>query len=367
MDAVVMNQFGPPDVLVFQDVPTPTPGLGDALVRVGVVEVSRTRDVGTRSGAHPFSRAVSLPHVLGGDCAGVVESVGPHADARLVGRRVAVMNTHSCGACPACRAGREYECADLEMIGIHRWGSYAQFVTVPVGSLHALPDDITLGEAAALAAVGPIALQQLRTAAVHDSSTLLVTGATGALATVLMELAAWFGAQVVALTRRRHLIGSGSGRSVLDTGADDLTGRVRDHMCGPGSYAVVDNVCNPGVLDRYFPVLPNGTRIVIPGAIGVPELPVLRVPAGPLYVRSIALIGVRTATAQVTRDFCELVRSGFRVPADLLHEQPLHTAAAAHQAVLDGSAAGHTLLVVDPTLRGDRRRARTTGMSQPRR
>lgn len=148
MDAVVMHRFGPPDVLVLQDVPTPTPGPGEALVRVGVVEVSRTRDVGTRSGQHPFSRSVTLPHVLGGDCAGVVESVGPHADPGLVGRRVAVMNTHTCGRCPACRAGCEYECADLEMIGIHRWGSYAQFVTVPVGNLHALPDDITLSEAA---------------------------------------------------------------------------------------------------------------------------------------------------------------------------------------------------------------------------
>ena len=351
MEAVVMHRFGPPEVLELKDVGTPSPGAGEALVRVGVVEVSRTRDVGTRSGRHPFSRSVTLPHVLGGDCAGVVDSVGAGADPGLVGRRVAVMNTHTCGQCPACRAGLEYECTDLEMIGIHRWGSYAQFVTVPVGNLHALPDDISLSEAAALAAVGPIALQQLRAAELEAGSVLLVTGATGALATVLMELAERFRARVVALSRRPNLVGAVPGRTVLDAGSKELTAQIGEQMAAVGRHAVVDNVCDPDVFDRYFPALANGSRIVISGAIGTPDLPVLRVPAAPLYVRSIALIGVRTATAAVTREFWELVRSGFRVPAELLHEQPLHTAAAAHQAVQSGSSVGHTLLVVDPALR----------------
>ena len=351
MDAVVMHRFGTPDVLEVAEVPTPTPGPGEVLVRVGVVEVSRTRDVGTRSGQHPFSRLVTLPHVLGGDCAGMVDSVGPGVDPDLVGRRVAVMNTHTCGRCAACRAGREHECTDLEMIGIHRWGSYAQFVAAPVSSLHALPQDITLGEAAALAAVGPIALQQLRVAEVAQGSTLLVTGATGALATVLTELASSFGARVLASSRRQNLVRPVPGMTVLDGNSNDLTESIRDHMSGEGRHAVVDNVCDPDVFDRYFPALANGTRIVISGAIASPGLPVLQVPAAPLYVRSIALIGVRTATAQVTHDFWELVRSGFRLPAGLLHEQPLDTAAAAHEAVVRGSAVGHTLLVVDPALR----------------
>ena len=350
MQAVLMREFGAVDVLRVEEVPTPVLGAGEALVRVGAVEVSRTRDLGTRSGRHPFSALVTLPHVLGGDCAGVVELVAAGVDPDLVGRRVAVMNTHTCGRCAACRAGRQHECTKLEMVGIHRWGSYAQFVAVPVSSLHALPDDITLTEAAALAAVGPIALHQLRTAELGTDSTLLVTGGTGALASVLVQLASRFGTRVLALSRRPDLVVPVEGMTVLDARAGDLGERVRGLTDGRGADAVIDNVCDPTVFDRYFPALANGSRIVVSGVIGTPELPVLRVPAAPLYVRSIALIGVRTATSAVTSDFWELVRSGFRLPVGLLHEQPLHAAAAAHEAVMHGRAVGHTLLVVDGAL-----------------
>ena len=93
MRAVVMRGFGDPGVLEIEDVPDPSPQRGEALVRVAAVEVSRTRDVAARSGRHPFSRQITLPHVLGGDFAGVVEAVGDGVDPALAGQRVAAMNS----------------------------------------------------------------------------------------------------------------------------------------------------------------------------------------------------------------------------------------------------------------------------------
>ena len=338
MRAVVMRAFGDPDVLRIEELPTPSPEAGEALVRVAAVEVSRTRDVAVRSGAHPFSRSVTLPHVLGGDFSGVVEAVGDGVDGSLIGQRVAAMNTHTCGACASCRSGRDYECTQLEMVGIHRWGSYAEFTRVPAGSLHVLPDEIDMAEAAALAATGPIALAQMRMASVSESSNLLITGVTGALATVLAALAPRFGARVIGLTRRVGAVSPDLGMTVLDSGRADLTQAILEVTAGKGPDAVIDNVAAADVFDRYFPVLANGARIVISGAIGTPGLPVLRVPAAPLYVRSISLLGVRTATARATLDFWDLVRDGFRLPASLVHEGPLETASAVHDAVINGSA-----------------------------
>lgn len=342
-----MRSFGPPDVLMIEDVETPRPSAGQVLVRVGAVEVSRTRDVASRSGRHPFSQQMSLPHVLGGDFAGVVESVGEGVDAALVGRRVAVMNTSTCGHCLACRSGREYECTELKMIGIHTWGSYAEYAVAPVESLHALPEDIDLVEAAALAATGPIALTQLRTVGAVEGGTLLVTGITGALATVLAALAPRFGAEVLGLTRRPDLVPPALGVQVLNVDREDLTEAIRAATGGRGPAGAIDNVGTPEVFDRYFPVLMNGARVVVSGAIGTAELPTLRVPLVPFYVRSISLVGVRTATAQTTRDFWALVREGFRLPDGLLHEMPIADAARAHEAVIAGSAVGHTVLVVE--------------------
>ena len=350
MRAVVMRAFGDPDVLELEDVPAPQPAAGEALVRVAAVEVSRTRDVAARSGHHPFSRQITLPHVLGGDFAGVVEAVGDGVDPALTGMRVAAMNTHTCGECVACRSGREHECTQLEMVGIHRWGSYAELTRVPAGSLHVLPDGIEMAEAAALAATGPIALEQLRVAAVTSGSDVLITGVTGALATVLAALAPRFGARAIGLSRRVSAVPPSLDITVLDSWREDLTEAILAATGGKGPDAAIDNVAAPDVFDRYFPTLVNGARIVISGAIGTPGLPVLQVPAAPLYIRSISLLGVRTATARTTRDFWDLVRDGFRLPPGLVHEVPLETAAAAHDAVINGTAAGHTVLRVSDTV-----------------
>ena len=347
MLAVLMRAFGSPDVLQLEEVEAPVPGAGEALIRVGAVEVSRTRDVATRSGLHPFSRQVTLPHVLGGDFAGVVESVGVGVNPSLVGRRVAVMNTSTCGRCLACRSGREYECTDLRMVGIHTWGSYAELATAPIRSLHPLPDDIGLTEAAALAATGPIALTQLRMLGAVAGGSVVVTGITGALATVLAALAPQFGAHVIGLTRRAELVPQSLGCTVLNVDREDLAEAIVGASHGGGPVGAIDNVGTPEVFDRYFPVLQNGARIVVSGAIGGAEMPLLRIPLVPLYVRSISLIGVRTATARTTKDFWDLVRDGFRLPEGLLHEMPLAEAARAHSKVLAGAATGHTILTVE--------------------
>ncbi len=351
MRALVMETFGGSDVLQLQDVPIPTPEAGEALVRVGAVEVSRTRDVATRTGRHPFSQQVTLPHVLGGDFAGVVAEVGTGVDGALVGRRVGAMNTHTCGRCVACRSGRDPECTQLRMVGIHSWGSYAEFTRVPVENLHALPDDLGMAQAAALAATGPIALAQLRTAAVTAGTRVLIPGVTGALATVLAALATQMGATVVGLTRRPAEVAPALRLQALDSRREDLGEAILAATDGLGPDCAIDNVSAPDVFDRYFPVLANGANIVISGAIGTPDMPVLRVPAAPLYVRSISLLGVRTATAATTREFWELVNDGFRLPPGLLHETALTEAAAAHDAVLSGSAVGHTVLRVGGDLR----------------
>ncbi|MGT2427424.1 alcohol dehydrogenase catalytic domain-containing protein [Amnibacterium kyonggiense] len=346
MRAIVMRRFGTPGVLHLEEIDRPKPAVGEALVRVAAVEVARTRDVATRGGEHPFSRQVRLPHVLGGDCAGVVAEVGPGGDTGLVGQRVAAMNTHTCGRCAACRAGREYECTELRMVGIHRPGAYADFVAVPTDSLFALPDAIAMTEAAALAATGPIALTQLRTVAVGAGGSVLVPGITGALATTIAALAGRLGVHVVGSTRRPVLAPPGLGVDLLDPAALDFEESLRAAASG-GVDGVIDNVGAPALFDRYFAALRNGSRIVVSGALDEGAAPVVRVPLGALYVRSLALVGVRTATARAVREFWDLVSDGFRLPPGLIRTIPLDQAAQAHELIERGDAVAHTVLVVD--------------------
>ena len=64
MKAVVIREFGPPEVLRLEEVPTPVPGPGEVLIRVKAVSVNRTLDLVVRSGK--YAMPVRLPHVLGG-------------------------------------------------------------------------------------------------------------------------------------------------------------------------------------------------------------------------------------------------------------------------------------------------------------
>lgn len=344
MRAVVIRQFGAPDVMRLENAPTPQAKAGEVVVRVGAVEVSRTRDAGTRSGKHPLSREVTLPHVLGGDFAGVVVAVGDGVDPSLSGTRVGVMNHHVCGHCAACLSGNDNECAELEMVGIHRWGSYAEYTSVHDDQLHVLPAGLDLAEAAALAATGPVGLTQLRTAVAGPDSVILVTGMTGALATVVAALGTALGATIIGLSRRPS--SASHSTLVLDSASPDLAGAILKATDGRKPTAVIDNVCAPDVFEAYFPTLANGARIVVSGAIGTPEMPVLPVPARSLYTRSLALVGVRSHTVPITAEFWQMVHNGFRLPEGLVHEFPLEAVPATHQAILDGTAIGHTILRV---------------------
>jgi L-gulonate 5-dehydrogenase len=347
MRAVVMHEFGSADVLQLEEVPAPSPGPGQVLVRVAAVEVSRTRDVATRTGKHPFSQFVTLPHILGGDFGGEVIEAGEGVDPGLVGRRVAVSNTETCGECEECLSGHEERCADLSLLGIHRRGSYAELAVVAAGNCHPVPDDLSLSEAAALAADGSIAFTQLQVAAVGPGTKLLVTGVSGALGSTLAALGKHLGADVIGLSRRPDTVPEALGLSAnLDAADPDLTAALMAATEGAGVAAVADNVANPDAFAHYFPALAVGARVVFSGAIGNPELPVLAVPAAPLYVKSISLLGVRTTTPADRRRLYQLVDDGFRLPAGSIEELPLEQAVEAHTRIASGAQRGHTVLTV---------------------
>src|SRR5213595_2635636 len=85
MKAAVIHEFGSEDVLRYEDVPDPSPGPGEVLVRVRAAGINRG-DLGRRLGVYPAG--VTLPFIVGWDIAGVVEALGPGVSAPAVGTRV---------------------------------------------------------------------------------------------------------------------------------------------------------------------------------------------------------------------------------------------------------------------------------------
>jgi threonine dehydrogenase-like Zn-dependent dehydrogenase len=113
------------------DVPRPVPPPGEALVRVTLAGVCNT-DLELVKGYYPFTG------VPGHEFVGEVVAAGA---TEWVGRRVVGEINASCGTCATCRAGRRTHCPARTVLGIKgRHGSMAEFLTLPLGNLHAVPE-----------------------------------------------------------------------------------------------------------------------------------------------------------------------------------------------------------------------------------
>jgi len=97
MKAIVIREFGGPEVMSWEDIPTPTPGPGEVLVKVCAVSVNRTLDLDLRAGLGNYG--TTLPHILGVDPSGEVVEVGSGVARLKVDQRAVAYGGVRCGEC----------------------------------------------------------------------------------------------------------------------------------------------------------------------------------------------------------------------------------------------------------------------------
>jgi NADPH:quinone reductase-like Zn-dependent oxidoreductase len=209
MRAAVYRRFGGPDVVRVEEVPAPTPGRGDVLIRVHASTVSvadhraRSREVPRGLG---LLAAVGIGllrprhRVLGMDAAGVVEAVGADVTRFAPGDEVIAMLGGAFGG------HAEYACISQD------------------GAIARSPRGMTAEDAVTLPFGGLTARGFLRQAAVGPGTTVLVNGASGAVGTAVVQLAAHAGARVTAVCSggNRDLVTSLGAQRVIDHTVDDL-------------------------------------------------------------------------------------------------------------------------------------------------
>src|ERR1700689_2771964 len=105
MKATVVLEFGPPDVLRYEEVPDPVPRAGEIRIKVHAGTVNRVLDVSLRAGREMY-RGPVLPLIPGVDCAGIVDAVGPQVTRWRVGDRVAAAGVMPLNLC--AEDGRGY-------------------------------------------------------------------------------------------------------------------------------------------------------------------------------------------------------------------------------------------------------------------
>jgi NADPH2:quinone reductase len=332
MKAMVIRRFGGPEVMQLEDVPDPVLQPDEVLIRVAAVSVNRTLDLVVRAGA--YARPVTLPHVLGVDPSGTIVQIGSDVITRSIGDRVTTTPHLVKGTATSPPV----------MLGVQRWGGYAELVAVPATSSHLIPDGLDFVQATVVARHAPLAYNLLeRKARLKAGEYVLVMGAGGGLAGMGIQVARQIGATVIAAagSERNVALAMKLGAQFgIDYRREDLTARAREITGGKGVDVVFENVGDAELFPKAFKSLGRYGRLVTAGAHAGHSV-ALDLPH--LYLNSISMIG------STSHDDADLTRSLEAAARGQLHAEvstvlPLKEAAKAHELVEGRGVTGKVVL-----------------------
>lgn len=345
MKAIIVHEFGPPEVLKYEDVPDPVPRFGEIRIRVHAATVNRVLDVAVRAGKQPQRGAV-LPLILGVDCAGVVDALGPGVTRWSVGERLAAAGVMPLAPC--AEDGSAYD-GPRGMMGIKRPGGFAELVCVPACAADRLTPGLGFHEAAVVLRHCPTAWNLLcNVAQLKRGEWVLVMGASGNLGSVGIQIAKnVIGANVIAAagSDERARVGRELGADFcINYRTHDLCDEVMRITGGKGVDVLYDNIANPEVLPKAFKALGRGGRLVTAGAHAGPNV---TIDFFHLYDRRITIRGTPGHDPADNPKCFQAVADG-KIGVKIAKVMPLARAAEAHRLMEADPGVGK--IVLDPTI-----------------
>ena len=251
--------------LTVKDVPIPTPGPSEVLVRVEACGICLS-DVHLIDGTLP----ALLPEVTPGhEAAGTIALVGDQVPGWQLGDRVVMAGGRQCGHCRACVRGRPEECEAFEIMGFNFDGAWAQYVVVPYTGLSSVPDGIAFEQAAVLADAVSTPYAALTDRAALRAGESIGLWGIGGLGVHAVQVARLVGASpILALdplpSARERALAIGADHA-LDPTADDVVEQVRRLTGGRMLDVAVDLVGSNQVLAQAASCLGRFGRCVMVG------------------------------------------------------------------------------------------------------
>ncbi|WP_326692703.1 MULTISPECIES: alcohol dehydrogenase catalytic domain-containing protein [unclassified Streptomyces] len=256
---------------------------------------------------------VSLPAVIGHEMSGRIAATGQGVEGWTAGDPVGVMPLDWCGTCPACAAGHQHICQNLNFIGIDSPGSLQTRWNVPEKVLVRLPESLRLDHAALLEPVA-VAVHDVRRAALRPGEKAVVIGG-GPIGLLIAVVARHTGAQVVVAEPDavRRATAAGLGFEVLDPGAGDQASWVEEWTAGAGADAVFEvSGSAAAVLGAASLARVRGRLVIV--AIHPQPRPV---DLKQIFWRELTLLGARVYERQDFETAVTLLDGG-EIPADRL-------------------------------------------------
>jgi NADPH2:quinone reductase len=322
MKAIVVHEWGGPEVLKLEEVPTPEAGPGEVLIRMKAIGINPAETY-MRSGAYAY--LPDLPCILGGDGAGEIEAVGDGVEDLKSGDRVYVASA----------------------VGGHFSGAYAEFMVRRADEVFPLPDSVSFEAGAGVGVPYGTAYYALfNRGRAREGETVFIHGASGAVGTAAIQLARARGLTVIGSggsERGLELIRS-LGAYAVDHTRDGYLDTVSELTGGEGPELILEMLANVNLqsdmeLARMF------GRVVIVGNRGT-----LEVNPRTAMMKELDVIGIvlwncaQDELRAIHRALVAGLENGTLAPV-IGRELPLAEATQAHVTILEPGAYGRIVLI----------------------
>lgn len=319
MKAVVVREFGGPEVLKVEEVPTPKPAAGEVLVRVHAAGVN-PYDTYMRAGSYAVKPP--LPYTPGSDAAGVVEAVGDGVKKVKPGERVYTARTLS--------------------------GAYAQYALALEEQVHPLSLKLNFNQGAGIWVPYGTAYHALHhQAQAHACETVLVHGASGGVGTAALQIARAMGLTVFGTAgtpKGLELATREGAHRVFDHGKAGYEAEIREATGGRGVDIILEMLANVN-LARDTQLLANNGRVIVIGNRGEVTINARELMGRRASIRGFTLWAITPVEeADIHAGLIAGFDNGTLRPV-VGKEMPLAEAARAHKEVLEPGASGKIVLV----------------------
>jgi NADPH2:quinone reductase len=319
MRAVLVREFGNPDVMMLDDLPDPKPGSGQVVVKIEAVGINPS-DTYIRSGNYHLKPR--LPYTPGTDAAGVVESVGSGVSRLLAGERVYVAGSIS--------------------------GTYAERALCEMSQVHPLPKQVSFAQGAGINIPYSAAYHALfHRARAIPGEVVLIHGATGGVGIAAIQWARAAGLTDIATggtNKGRKLLTEQGVHHVLDHKTPDHLVQALNLTLGRGVDIVLEMLANVN-LGKDLEALARNGRIVIIGSRGPVEIN-----PRDAMIRSAAILGMLIMNAGEAEVLSIHAAIGAGLESGTLRpvvgqEMDLAEAPVAHRTIMESSAHGKIVLI----------------------
>jgi NADPH2:quinone reductase len=248
MKAIVCRQYGPPETLVFEDLPSPRPGPGEVVVAVKAASVNFPDVLIIQN---KYQVKPPLPFTPGSELAGIVKEVGEGVQGYKPGDKV---------------------------IAFTSYGAFAEEVKTEASRLVALPENMDFESAAAFLLTYATSDHALRDRGqLRAGETLLVLGAAGGVGLAAIEIGKALGARVIACASSEDKLAvcrEHGADAVINYAKDDLRDQIKIITDGKGVDVVYDAVGGPYTEPAFRSLAWRGRLLVVGFAAGeIPKLP----------------------------------------------------------------------------------------------